>query len=163
MIRNATPADFPAILQLNLELEHLLSPMDRKLLEHLHAQAAYHRVLCIDGQVVAFVLAFREGAEYDSLNYQWFSARYPSFLYIDRIAVSSAFQGRGLGRELYRDLFQFARETGVPRVTCEYYTEPLNEASSRFHAAFGFREVGTQWIAHYGKRVSLQVAEPALA
>jgi uncharacterized protein len=163
MIRNANIADFPSILKLNLESEHLLAPMNRKLLEKLHAQAAYHRVACIDDAVVAFTLAFRENAESDSQNFRWFAARHPSFLYIDRIAVSGVYQGKGLGRDLYRDLFQFARVNGVDIVTCEYYLQPLNEASSRFHAGFGFKEVGEQWVMPIGtpegsppRKVSLQ-------
>ena len=49
---------------------------------------------------------------------------------------------------------------GVDAVTCEYYTVPPNEASRRFHAAFGFREVGSQWLPGRRKQVSLQIATP---
>jgi predicted GNAT superfamily acetyltransferase len=163
MIRNANIADFPSILKLNLESEHLLAPMNRELLEKLHAQAAYHRVACINGEVVAFILAFREDAESDSQNFKWFAARHHSFLYIDRITVSRVCQRKGLGRDLYRDLFQFAQLSGVNTITCEYYLQPLNEASSRFHAEFGFKEVGEQWVMPIGtaedsppRKVSLQ-------
>jgi len=65
-IRPAIAADFPAILALNAALVHFLSPLDAARLRLLHAQAAYHRVAEIDGGVVAFLLAFREGAAYDS-------------------------------------------------------------------------------------------------
>lgn len=163
MLRNATTADFAAILRLNLESEHFLSSMNRERLEKLHTQAAYHRVACIDGEVVAFLLALREGGDYDSPNYEWFKARHPSFLYVDRIVVSRAHQGKGLGSELYRDLFQFARTTGEPRVTCEFDIVPLNKGSSRLHASFGFKQVGFQWVAQGKKKVSLQevVLSPA--
>ena len=90
LIRDATPADHAAILALNLESEHLLSPMDAARLRHLDAQAAYHRVLLDDDTVVAFLLAFREGADYDSPNYRWFADGYPRFLYVDRVAVAAA-------------------------------------------------------------------------
>lgn len=163
MIRNADITDFPSILKLNLESEHLLAPMNRLLLGKLHMQAAYHRVVCIDGEVVAFILAFRENAESKSQNFRWFAARHPSFLYIDRIAVSHAFQRKGFGRDLYQNLFKFAQFTGVNTITCEYYLQPLNEASSRFHAGFGFKEVGEQWVMPIGasadslpRKVSLQ-------
>lgn len=165
MIRDANAADFPAILSLNRESEHLLAPMDRELLEKLHGQAAYHRVACVEGEVAAFLLAFREHAAYESENFRWFAARHPSFLYIDRIAVRQTCQGKGLGRALYRDLFQFARKTGITTLTCEYYLQPLNEASSCFHAGFGFHEVGEQWVTPIGtaagappRKVSLQAA-----
>lgn len=156
MIRDAVPDDFPAILRLNLECEHLLAPMDLELLSALHGWSAYHRVVCLEGKVVAFLIALREGSGYDSLNYAWFTARYPAFLYIDRVAVSPEHQGKGLGPELYRDLLQFARSSEVPRLTCEFYTVPMNAGSSKFHARFGFEEVGVQWVAQGKKKVSLQ-------
>jgi len=158
ILRDATDADYDAILALNLESEHLLSPMDSSRLMQLDAQAAYNRVVVIDGNVVAFLLAFREGADYDSPNYRWFGERYPSFLYIDRVVVSVAHQGARLGHALYENLFAFARSQDVTIVTCEFYIVPLNEGSSRFHARLGFREVGTQWVADGHKQVSLQIA-----
>ena len=113
----------------------------------------------IDGQVAAFLLAFREGTGYDSVNYRWFAGRYAHFLYIDRVVVGDAYRGQGLGRLLYDDLFARARHAGVPVVTCEFDIDPPNPVSARFHAAFGFREVGTQAVPPAGKRVSLQEAK----
>lgn len=159
-LRDVVPADYAAILDLNLESEAMLSPLDEVRLEQLDSQAAYHRVLCDEGRVVAFLLAFREGADYDSPNYRWFAQHYERFLYIDRVVVAASHQGRGLGAQLYRDLFGFAREHGIDAVTCEFYVQPPNEASRRFHAGFGFREVGTQWVAAGTKQVSLQIATP---
>jgi predicted GNAT superfamily acetyltransferase len=156
MIRGADESDFGAILRLNLESERFLSPLDRARLQHLHRQAAYHRVAIIDGAVAAFLLVLREGADYDSPNYRWFGERYPAFLYIDRVVVDARRQGRQLGAALYRDLFGFARASGVPSVTCEFDVDPPNAASSAFHARFGFHEVGEQWIAEGSKKVSLQ-------
>jgi predicted GNAT superfamily acetyltransferase len=159
-IRDAKPSDFPTLVRLNLESEHFLSPMNHERLAHLHTQSAYHRVACIDDQVVAFLLAFREGADYDSPNYRWFSARYPQFLYIDRIVVDAAHQGKRLGAQLYDDLFRYARQTSATRITCEFDVEPPNEASRRFHARFGFKQVGEQSVAQGTKKVSLQEAVP---
>jgi len=157
----AGPADFETILALNRESEHFLSPLDAQRLARLHGEAAYHRVLRSGGEVAAFLLAFREGASYDSPNYRWFAERYPCFLYIDRVVVARAHQGQGLGRRLYADLLAHAAATGAARVTCEFDVEPPNEASARFHAGFGFREVGTQWVAGGRKQVSLQAVEVA--
>lgn len=157
-IRDATAADHAAIVALNLESEALLSPMDGERLRQLEREAAYHRVAANDEGVAAFLLAFREGADYDSPNYRWFAAHYDRFLYVDRVAVSGARQGRGLGAALYADLFAFARVQDVPRIVCEYYRRPLNEASQRFHARAGFREVGTQWLPDGSKQVSFQEA-----
>lgn len=158
-IRDIAPDDHAAVLALNLESEALLSPMDGARLLGLLRETAYHRVLVDEGdRVLAFLLAFREGCGYDSPNYRWFQDHYLRFLYIDWIAVSSTQQGRGLGAVLYRDLFEFARASGTGAVACEFYSQPLNEGSSRFHAKFGFGEVGTQWVAEGRKQVSLQIA-----
>lgn len=158
LLRDATAADFDAILSLNAESVHFLSPLSAERLQALHAEAAYHRVVDVDGRAVAFLLALREGCRYDSVNYRWFADRFDRFLYIDRITVSRAHQGQGLGPRLYQDLFAFARRSDATRVTCEFDIEPPNPVSQRFHARMGFEEVGSQWLAWTQKRVSMQAA-----
>jgi predicted GNAT superfamily acetyltransferase len=158
-IREVTPADFPAILALNAESVQFLSPLDASRLQVLHAQAAYHRVAETQGRVAAFLLAFRECSDYASPNYRWFAQHYAEFLYIDRVVVHVAQQGRGLGVMLYEDLLAYAGARGVARLTCEFDLDPPNPVSARFHARFGFREVGTQRVALGNKQVSLQARE----
>lgn len=156
-----TPAvyeNFPDILALNAESVHYLSPLSGRQLEHLHAQAAYHKVV-VDGQrVAAFLMAFAPGVPYDSVNYQWFAARYSDFLYVDRIVVSRTARRYGLASLLYRDLFQSALERGFARVVCEFDIDPPNPASEAFHRRFGFTEVGAQRVAGGSKLVSMQSA-----
>jgi uncharacterized protein len=158
MIRNANASDFDRILALNQEAVHFTSPMDLARLTRLDTQSAYHRVIELDGEVVAFLLALREGADYPNPNYGWFSERLERFLYVDRIVISSAQQGKRLGQALYDDLFAYAKREGVDRIACEFDVEPPNPVSQRFHARYGFSEIGTQWVAGGSKRVSLQVA-----
>lgn len=158
-IRAAVSADFAAILALNAESVHFTSPLNAARLHDLHAMAAYHRIVEIDGVVAAFLLALREGTAYDSPNYRWFAARYDAFLYIDRIVVAAAHRAGGLGARLYEDLFACARDTGIGRVVCEFDLDPPNPASARFHARHGFREVGRQWLGGGRKQVSLQSRE----
>jgi predicted GNAT superfamily acetyltransferase len=155
-IRDATAADFPEVLALNHAFERFLSPLSPERLQHLHAQSAYHRV-CVAGTAVeGFLLAFREGADYDSPNYRWFAARFARFLYVDRIVIAGEAQGRGIGSAFYSDLFGFARAGGVATVACEFDIDPPNETSARFHARLGFGEVGRQRLPG-AKAVSLQV------
>lgn len=157
-LRDATAADFPRIVALNAaEVQHT-SAMDEARLRWLHARAACHRVACVDGAVAAFLLAFRDGADYPNPNFGWFSARYPRFLYVDRIVVDAGFGGRGLGSLLYRDVFAQARALGAAVVACEFNLVPPNAASAAFHARWGFGEVGRQWLDEGRKQVSLQVA-----
>ena len=162
-IRDSRRDDFAAILALNAESVHFLSPLSPERLDALHRAAAYHTVVEVDGEIAAFLLAFREGATYDSPNYLWFAERYPAFLYIDRIVVAPSHRGGGLGVELYADIAAFAARSGVPWLTCEFDLEPPNPGSMRFHERMGFREVGTQWIHGATKQVSLQAKAIATA
>lgn len=158
-IRPATTHDFDSILALNHASVAFLSPLDAERLAMLHGQAAWHQVVeDDDGQVSAFLLALREGAAYDSTNYGWFSRQYPRFLYVDRVVVARDHKARGAGSALYRELFLFAAASGLPLVVCEVDIEPPNPVSLRFHARFGFCEVGRQWVAGNTKQVSFQVA-----
>jgi hypothetical protein len=156
LLRDATRSDFAQILALNEESVRFLSPLTPARLSKLHGEAAYHRVLEAEGKVAAFLLAFREGRTYDSPNYLWFARHYDRFLYIDRIVVAESHRGRGIGDRMYADLFVFARSSDAVRVTCEFDTDPPNEASRRFHVRHGFSEVGTQSVASGRKQVSLQ-------
>ena len=155
-IRDTQPTDFSQILALNEGSVRFLSPLSAERLASLHDEAVYHRVLDADGRIAAFLMAFREGAAYDSPNYRWFVARYAKFLYIDRVVVSASMQGRGIGKIFYEDLFAFAKSSGTCLVTCEYDVDPPNAPSRRFHEGFGFKEVGSQTAGSAGKRVSLQ-------
>ena len=157
-IRHAETADFDAILALNEASVAVLSPLSPRRLADLHARAALHRVAERDGEVAGFLLAFREGTDYDSLNFRWFAARHAIFLCVDRVVVADAARGRGIGALLYRDLFGFAASSAVDLVTCEFDVDPPNAVSERFHARFGFHEAGRQWLGDGRKQVSLQVA-----
>ena len=157
-LRTALASDHTAVCALNLAEQQHTSPMDLARLRELDAMSAYHKVICVDGRVAAFLLAMRRGAAYVNDNFAWFDSRYPDFLYIDRIVVSADERGRGLGRLLYEDLFDCARSHGIPLLACEYNISPPNDASRQFHDRFGFREVGTQWVARGTKQVSLQIA-----
>ena len=156
-IRPARPEDAPSILALNLESEHLLSPLNGERLRQLDLQSSYHRVVELDGQVVAFLLALREGVGYDSPNYRWFDEARDEFIYVDRVVVSERHRGQRLASALYDDLFAFARAQDIHEVTCEFNVDPPNAASRAFHASYGFVEIGTRTL-DCGRTVSLQLA-----
>lgn len=158
-IRDAVDADFASIIELNGAEVHHTSAMDLERLRLLNRLSSYHKVATVDGRVAAFLLAMREGAPYDNDNYRWFATRLPSFLYVDRVVVGASHAGRGIGSKLYQEMFAYAQAQGIASVTCEYNIEPPNPASRAFHDRFGFKEVGTQWVAGGSKRVSLQAAD----
>ena len=143
-LRPAHEDDFARILALNdSEVQHT-SAMDRARLQRLHDWSSYHKVALIDGTIVAFLLAMREGTAYDSENYRFFEARGTGHLYVDRIVVAESERGRGLGPVLYEAVFAEARRRGLPEVTCEVNLDPPNPGSLAFHARLGFAQVGTQ-------------------
>ena len=90
----------------------------------------------------AFLLAFDQDARYDSPNFLWFRARYPRFVYVDRVVVAPEARGRGHARRLYAALFDRARRTGHDGVVCEVNIEPPNPASDAFHRTMRFAAVG---------------------
>jgi len=124
-------------------------------------QVALHRVIEHDGRIEAFLLALREGADYDSPNYRWFAQRHARFLYVNRIVVAADTQAPGAGSRLYREVYALASRDGVPLIACEFDIEPPNPASERFHARLGFREVGRQQLDGGSKTVSLQALDVA--
>lgn len=128
-----------AVLALNNAHAVELSWLDPGRLGALLARAFYARVV---GHAEAFLLAFDEGARYDSPNYLWFRGRYPRFVYVDRLAVAPAARGRGHARRLYADLIGRATAAGHGVVACEVNSDPPNPASDALHAALGFTEVG---------------------
>jgi predicted GNAT superfamily acetyltransferase len=105
------------------------------------------------GAVDAFLIVFDQEARYDSPNFAWFRAKYPDFVYVDRIITGPNARGRGYARALYQDLFEKAAARGHKRVVCEVNLDPPNPGSDAFHAALGFAEVGRQVLPGSGKTV----------
>lgn len=158
-IRSAEASDFDQILKLNDAEVQQTSPMNMSRLQTLVKLSCYCKVAMADDQVAAFLIAMRENAPYQNDNYEWFAARFPTFLYVDRIVVDAKFSGRRIGSELYEDLFAFAKVHDIEVITCEYNIKPPNPASRAFHDKFGFKELGTQWVAGGSKQVSLQTVQ----
>ena len=107
----------------------------------------------------ALMIALDQTADYASPNFQWFRARYPRFVYVDRVVVSENARGRGAGRALYEDLFEAARAAGHTVVSCEVNLDPPNPVSDAFHARMGFTRVGEEAIHDGSKRVTYYVRE----
>ena len=134
------PADEAAILDLNNAHTAELSPINAPKLTKLVGEAFYARRI---GALDAFAIVFDQDADYDSPNFLWFRERHPRFVYVDRICVAPGARGMGHARRIYEDLFRMAGAAGHTLITCEVYSEPPNPVSDAFHAALGFREVGT--------------------
>jgi predicted GNAT superfamily acetyltransferase len=137
-IRDLTAEDFAWVLGLNAKVETETSPLDASALAAMTSQA----LLAAAIDECAFVLAFREGAQYASPNYLWFAARFRAFAYVDRIVVGEQARGRGLGRKLYEHLFKLCAKQALPLVGCEVNVAPPNPGSDRFHLSLGFAAIG---------------------
>lgn len=103
------------------------------------------------GEVDGLLIAFDQDADYDSPNFLWFQARFPRFVYVDRVAVAAEAQGRGIARRLYFKLFSLAVHAAHDKIVCEININPPNPESDAFHAALGFTEVGYGLI-HGGQK-----------
>ena len=162
VIRDVREADLDYVLALNEKDVVVLSPMDRAKADYFRQTAELFKIVEVDGQPAGFLIVMREGADYTSENYIWFSQQYEQFLYIDRIVIDENFRKIGLGRCLYEYVFQYAEDTGVSVVTAEVDILPVyNEPSFGFHKEMGFEEVGQQIIRGGDVKVSLQ-AHPVL-
>jgi uncharacterized protein len=136
--------DAPVILSLNNQHARETSALEDADLCALLDMAFYARG--IDRGGTAFLIAFDQNAAYRSPNFLWFKASQQSFVYIDRIIVSSSARGQGIARLLYEDLFAVAKQAGHERVVCEVNIEPPNLVSEAFHRAMSFDEVGKATI-----------------
>lgn len=155
VVRAIRDEDRSPILRLNEASVHFTSPLDDPSLRELLGMTAFGRVAEIDGELVAFLIALREGTAYESPNYRWFERRGGSFVYVDRIVVDDAARGNGVASRLYDDVIAFTTASGVESVVCEVDADPPNPVSQRFHVRYGFVELDTH-VLPSGKRVSLQ-------
>jgi uncharacterized protein len=153
-IRDVREHDLDAVLALNNTAGRSILALDAERLRYFYEHADYFRVAEIDGHLAGFLIALRDGRNYASPNYHWFSGRYEAFVYIDRIVIANAYRRHGLGRIFYCDVNSYA-EVRVPLLTCEVFLEPADDVVVLFHGTYGFQEVGQQRMGERGPQVSL--------
>lgn len=158
-VRPLVPADAAAVLRLNEESVHHLAPMDADEYHWFLGRAACAWAADVAGELAGFVLVLEPGVPYESRNYQWFSERHESFLYLDRVAIDEPYRRRGVGTAIYDAVEELADQTERP-VLLEVNIQPANEPSLAFHRSRGYVEVGT--LAHPGdKVVALLARQPS--
>lgn len=133
MIRSATPADLPVIVQLIRDLAeyeklaHAVDLAEAKLRDHLFGPRPYAEVLLAEdaGAVVGFALFFH--------NYSTFRGK-PG-IYLEDLFVIPAARGKGFGKLLLVELAKLAVARDCARV--EWSVLNWNEPSINFYKALG--------------------------
>lgn len=151
-IRKIEIADLKEIKALNESVLPHVNSIPISDFEEFMDMASFFVVVEINKEIVAFLIVLGPGQSYESENYQFFSKTYQSFDYVDRIVVSTKFQGIGIGKKLYQYL---EKHTAEDRITCEVNLNPPNPGSILFHQKMGFKEVGQQHSEGGKKWVSL--------
>lgn len=157
-LRDCAENDLDSVLSLNEAAVPAMNSLTVDEMRWFIEHAAYFRVAETGGEVAAFLIGLREGLDYASLNYRWFTQRFETFAYIDRVAVHARARRHGLASRLYDDFAaRCASDSG--KLVCEVNLRPANDGSVRFHEGYGFRQVGTQETENGSKLVSLMLKE----
>jgi len=149
IVRNIVGTDVTRVLEINNAntpgvSELTLSELETDIKNCLHALAIDNE----HGEVCAFCITFAPDAPHAGVNHQWFADRFESFVYLDRIAIDSNHQNRGLGALLYQTVEQRMLESAEHSLLCcEVNLEPPNPGSLRFHKRIGFVECGVEITA----------------
>ena len=144
-IIDAKKSDFSEILSLNQKAIPAVSFMDKEYLNYFHNVSEYFKLIKCgkDNKIYGFLIGLTDNLTYKSENYLWFSKRYSSFMYVDRIVIQKDSVGLGLGTMLYNDLIDYSKYK-FKNIICEYNIKPMNLTSKKFHEKFGFKRVGSQ-------------------
>ena len=148
-VRDIEIADLARVLEINNAntpgvSELTFAELELDLHSSLHALAIDNEL----GEVCAFCITFDPDAPDAGDNHRWFAERYKSFVYLDRIAIDSNHQNRGLGALLYQSVEQHMLKSAEHSLLCcEVNLEPPNPGSLRFHKRIGFSECGVESTA----------------
>lgn len=157
-IRNAAKLDISDILKLNNLNTPAVSELNASGLEKLIDISLYSWVIESSSEkVVGFCIILSPGADYSSDNYRWVSDRYDDFQYLDRVVISSEYQGQGYGRKIYEHWF--TKSSSEP-LLLEVNVKPRNEGSIEFHKKMNFTAVGEQDTENGKKRVQYMLRLP---
>jgi predicted GNAT superfamily acetyltransferase len=156
-MRSVSQADLAEILEHNNQAVPAVNELAMVDLEAFVEMA--HSFLVIDapdGSIAGFMIGLTgPGMPYDSMNYAWFSARYESFIYVDRIVVAESGRGLGVGSQLYAAFADRGVADGFDVMLAEVNIRPRNDVSLAFHDARGFVSVGKQDTDGGAKRVTM--------
>ena len=141
-IIDAKKSDFSEILSLNQKAMPAVSFMDEESLKYFHNVSKYFRLIKRgkENKIYGFLIGLTDDLKYQSENYLWFSKRYSSFMYVDRIVIHEDSTGLGLGTMLYNDLIYFSKNK-FKNIICEYNIKPMNLISKNFMKSLDLKEL----------------------
>ena len=127
------------ILNLNKKNLPAVSVLDDDLFNMFLKYSEYFKIIKIEDTPVGFLIALLPGNPYESINYKWFENRYKSFIYVDRIVISSDHQDKGIGSFFY-DHIKLSFHDRLNLMVCEVNLIPKNDQSINFHKKYGFTD-----------------------
>lgn len=152
-IRAMNASDLEFVWAINQENVPAVGEETLKDLAKLHDQCVIALVAEVSGKIAGFCMVLLPDADYGSPNFKFFCDHLEDFIYLDRVAVTSDYQGMGIGAALYSEVEKLSEATWF---ALEVNTKPRNEGSLRFHAREGFVQM-KELETRPGKMVSLMV------
>ena len=80
----------------------------------------YNEAIVFDNKVIGFVVCFQDNdltksymKKTEHKNFKEISNRVDNFLYIDRTAVDAKYRNNKLGKSLYKNILNFAKENSI--------------------------------------------------
>ncbi len=152
-IRTMVADDVNTVWAINQENVPAVGEETLEDLAKIHEQSTIALVAEASGTIAGFCMVLAPTADYGSPNFKFFCERLDDFIYLDRVAITSEFQGNGIGAALYSEVERLSDATWF---ALEVNTKPRNEGSLRFHAREGFVQM-EELETRPGKMVSLMV------
>lgn len=157
--KTITPDDLHWLHDLNEACTPEVGSVTLSRLTSLLEMAALAAFIEEDGEPLGAMLVLTPDSAYDSPYFLWFKERFEGFLYLDRIMVSEAARGLGVGKALHKAFFDFAIAQKAARLACDVNLLPPNPVSLAFHKASGFEVVGRLDSNGGAKAVQMMVKE----
>ena len=97
VIRELRVTDLEVVWSINQENVPAVGEETLEDLAKIHEESAIALVAEVSGNIAGFCMVLLPDADYGSPNFEFFCDRLDDFVYLDRVAVTSDFQGKGIG------------------------------------------------------------------
>jgi predicted GNAT superfamily acetyltransferase len=153
-IRDIRSSDFQEVLRINAKSSPGVSQLTASAVERLTTDATLTWIAVAEPGIVGYLIGFMWSAIYDGEEFTWFKERGWDFVYIDQVALTPSYRGRGIGRMMYSELERWGAHQLCRSLNCEVNLDPPNPGSLAFHRSYGFIEIGRMRTSD-GRHVAL--------